>query len=106
MDPRIIGMLILISSIIAVYIIVPMIAVSRHNNNIKPILAGVYETKTGNVRVTVTGIVRNMVSYEFKDPDDFNKLKNGSMTLTEFDSIFTYLYTDYKTLVYKINKTN
>lgn len=103
MDPRIIAMLILISSIIAVYIIVPMIAVSRH---IKPILAGVYETKTGDVRVTVTGIVRNTVSYEFKDPDDFNKLKNGSMTLTEFDSIFTYLYTDYKTLVYKINKTN
>lgn len=96
-------MLILISSIIAVYIIVPMIAVSRR---IKPILAGVYETKTGNVRVTVTGIVRNTVLYEFKDPDDFNKLKNGSMTLTEFDGIFTYLYTDYKTLVYKINKTN
>lgn len=103
MDARI-GMLIIISLIIAVYIIVPMIAVNRHN--IKPILAGVYETKTGNVRVTVIGIVRNTVSYEFKDPDDFNKLKNGSMPLTEFDSIFTYLYTDYKTLVYKINKTN
>lgn len=103
MDFRI-GMLIIISSIIAVYIIVPMIAVSRHN--IKPILAGVYETKTGNVRVTVTGIARNTVSYEFEDPDDFNKLKKGSMKLTEFDNIFTYLYTDYKTLVYKINKTN
>lgn len=33
-------------------------------------------------------------------------LKKGSMKLSEFDNIFTYLYTDYKTLVYKINKTN
>jgi hypothetical protein len=81
-----------------------MIALRRHN--IKPILAGVYETKTGNVRVTVIGIERNTVSYEFEDPDDFKKLKKGSMKLTEFDNIFTYLYTDYKTLVYKINKTN
>ena len=89
--------------IFAVYAIV-IIAISRHK--IKPILAGVYETQTGNIRVTVTGIARNTVSYEFEDPDDFNKLKKGSMTLTEFDSIFTYLYTDYKTLVYKINKTN
>ena len=98
-----IAMIILISSIIAVYVI-PMIAIGRHK--IKPILAGVYATQTGNIRVTVIGIERNTVSYEFKDPDDFNKLKKGSMTLTEFDSIFTYLYTDYKTLVYKINKTN
>lgn len=101
MDIRI-GMLIFLL-VMSAYVI-PMIIIGRHK--IKPILAGVYETKTGNVRVTVTGIARNTVSYEFKDPDDFNKLKNGSMTLTEFDSIFKYLYTDYKTLVYKINKTN
>lgn len=98
-----IGMLIVILSIVAAHVI-PMIIIGRHK--IKPILAGVYETKTGNVRVTVTGIARNTVSYEFEDPDDFNKLKKGSMKLTEFDNIFTYLYTDYKTLVYKINKTN
>ena len=102
MDFRI-GMLIIILSIIAAYVI-PMIAIGRHK--IKPILAGVYATQTGNIRVTVIGIERNTVSYEFEDPDDFNKLKKGSMKLTEFDDIFTYLYTDYKTLVYKINKTN
>lgn len=98
-----IGILIILL-IIAFYTIVPMIVIGRHK--IKPILAGVYETKTGNVRVTVIGIERNTVSYEFEDPDDFKKLKKGSMKLTEFDSIFTYLYTDYKILVYKINKTN
>lgn len=101
MDIRI-GLLIVLLVMTAYAI--PMIIIGRHK--IKPILAGVYETKTGNVRVTVTGIARNTVSYEFEDPDDFNKLKKGSMKLTEFDNIFTYLYTDYKTLVYKINKTN
>lgn len=102
MDVRI-GILIILM-IVVCYIIIPMIIIRKHN--IKPILAGVYETKTGNVRVTVIRIERNTVSYEFEDPDDFNKLKNGSMKLSEFDKIFTYLYTDYKTLVYKINKTN
>lgn len=96
-------MFIIISLIVTAYIIVPMIVLNKHN---KPILAGVYGTKTGNVKVTVIGIARNTVSYEFNDPDDYNKLKTGSMKLTEFDSVFTYLYTDYKTLVYKINKTN
>jgi hypothetical protein len=102
MDVRI-GILIILIIVVG-NIIIPMIIIRKPN--IKPILAGVYETKTGNVRVTVIGIERNTVSYEFEDPDDFKKLKKGSMKLTEFDNIFTYLYTDYKTLVYKINKTN
>ena len=101
MDFRI-GILIILL-VFACYMI-PMIVICK--DRVKPILAGVYEIKTGNARVTVIGIAHGMVLYEFEDPDDFDRLKTGSMKLTEFDNIFTYLYTDYKTLVYKINKKN
>ena len=92
--------------IIIVGCLLALISVICMSAQVKPTIGGVYETTTGNIRVTVIGIERNTVSYEFEDPDDFKKLKKGSMKLTEFDNIFTYLYTDYKTLVYKINKKN
>lgn len=81
-----------------------LIAVICNSAQVKPTIGGVYETRTGNVRVTVTGFSHDVVHYEFKDPDHFGWLQDGSMKLSEFNKIFVYIYTDYKTLVYKINK--
>lgn len=72
MDFRI-GILIILL-VFACYMI-PMIVICK--DKVKPILAGVYETKTCNVRVTVIGITRDKVLYEFEDPDDWNRLKKG-----------------------------
>lgn len=81
-----------------------LIAVICNSAQVKPTIGGVYETKNGNIRVTVTGFSYDIVRYEFKDPDNYDRLQEGSMKLSEFNRIFVYLYTDYKTLVYKINR--
>jgi len=95
---------------IAVIIIIggflALIAVICNSAQVKPTIGGVYETKTGNVRVIVIGFNSDIVRYEFKDPDHYGRIEKGSMKLSEFNRIFVYLYTDYKTLVYKINRTN
>lgn len=83
-----------------------LIAVICNSAQVKPTIGGVYETKTGNIRVTVIGFIGDLVHYEFKDPDHCGWLQKGSMKLSEFNKIFKYLYTDYKTLVYKINRKN
>ena len=95
-----------IAAIIIIGCLLALIAVICMSAQVKPILAGVYETKTGNIRVTVMGFCYDVVRYEFKDPDNYGRLQEGSMKLSEFNRIFVYLYTDYKTLVYKINKKN
>lgn len=84
--------------------ILALIAVICTSAQVKPTIGGVYETKTGNIRVTVIGYSYDIVRYEFKDPESYGRLQEGSMKLSEFNRIFVYLYTDYKTLVYKINK--
>lgn len=93
---------------IAVIIIIggllALIAVICNSAQVKPTIGGVYETKTGNIRVTVIGFSGNLVCYEFNDPDNYGRLQEGSMKVSEFNRIFVYLYTDYKTLVYKINR--
>ena len=84
--------------------LIAVIAVICNSAQVKPTIGGVYETKNGNIRVTVTGFGYDIVRYEFKDPDNYGRLQEGSMKLSEFNRIFVYLYTDYKTLVYKINR--
>lgn len=86
--------------------ILALIAVICISAQDKPTIGGVYETRTSNIRVTVTGFSYDVVRYEFKDPDNYGLLQLGSMKLSEFNKIFKYLYTDYKTLVYKINRKN
>lgn len=81
-----------------------LIAVVCNSAQVKPTIGGVYRTKYGNVTVTVIAYNNNIVQYEFKDPDHYGCLEKGSMKLSEFNRIFVYLYTDYKTLVYKINR--
>lgn len=85
-----------------------LIAVICNSAQVKPTIGGVYRTNhgnvTGNVTVTVIAYNNNIVQYEFKDPDHYGWLEKGSMKLSEFNRIFVYLYTDYKTLVYKINR--
>lgn len=95
-----------IAAIIIIGGLLALIAVICNSAQVKPTIGGVYETKTGNIRVTVIGFSYDVVRYEFKDPDNYGRLQEGSMKLSEFNRIFTYLYTDYKTLVYKINKKN
>lgn len=68
-----------------------------------PIVGGVYRITSDHIEVIVIDANRKKVTYQFNDPDDYNKIKEGSMTVSEFNNIFTYIYTDYKTLVYKIN---
>ena len=92
--------------IIIVGCLLALISVICMSAQVKPTIGGVYETTTGNIRVTVMGFSYDVVRYEFKDPDNYGRLQEGSMKLSEFNRIFTYLYTDYKTLVYKINKKN
>lgn len=84
--------------------ILALIIVILNSANVKPTIGGVYETKTGNIKVTVTGFCYDTVRYEFKDPYNYGLIQEGSMKLSEFNKIFVYIYTDYKTLVYKINK--
>ena len=93
-----------ISAIIIGCGILALILVICNSAQIKPTVGGVYETKTGNLQVTVIGFSYNTVRYEFKDPYNYGLLQEGSMKLSEFNRIFVYLYTDYKTLVYKINR--
>lgn len=93
-----------IAIIITVGGLLALIAVICNSAQVKPTIGGVYETKNGNIRVTVTGFSYDIVRYEFKDPDNYDSLQEGSMKLSEFNRIFVYLYTDYKTLVYKINR--
>ena len=95
-----------IAAIIIIGGLLALIAVICNSAQVKPTIGGVYETKTGNIRVTVIGFSGDLVRYAFKDPDNYGRLQEGSMKLSEFNRIFTYLYTDYKTLVYKINKKN
>lgn len=84
--------------------ILALIVVICSSAQVKPKIGGIYETKTGNIRVTVTGVGYDVVRYEFRDPDNYGILQEGSMKLSEFNRIFVYLYIDYKTLVYKINR--
>lgn len=100
-----------IAAIAAIIIIggfLALIAVICNSAQVKPTIGGVYRTKhgnvTGNVTVTVIAYSNGIVQYEFKDPDHYDWLEKGSMKLSEFNRIFVYLYTDYKTLVYKINR--
>lgn len=95
-----------IAAIIIIGGLLALIAVICNSAQVKPTIGGVYETKNGNIRVVVTGFSYDIVRYEFKDPDDYDRLQEGSMKLSEFNRIFVYLYTDYKTLVYKINRKN
>ena len=95
-----------IAAIIIIGCLLALIAVICMSAQVKPTIGGIYETKTDNIRVTVIGFSGDLVRYEFKDPDNYGRLQEGSMKLSEFNRIFTYLYTDYKTLVYKINKKN
>ena len=95
-----------IAAIIIIGCLLALIAVICMSAQVKPTIGGIYETKTDNIRVTVIGFSGDLVRYEFKDPDHYGCLENGSMKLSEFNRIFVYIYTDYKTLVYKINKTN
>lgn len=96
----------IVSAIIIIGGLLALIAVIYNSAQVKPTIGGVYETKTGNIRVTVIGFSGDLVRYEFKDPDNYDRLQEGSMKLSEFNHIFAYLYTDYKTLVYKINRKN
>ena len=93
-----------IAAIIIIGGLLALIAVICNSAQVKPTIGGVYETKTDNIRVTVIGFSGDLVRYEFKDPDNYGRLQEGSMKLSEFNRIFTYLYTDYKALVYKINR--
>lgn len=93
-----------IAAIIIIGGLLALIAVICNSAQVKPTIGGVYETKNGNIRVVVTGFSYDIVRYEFKDPDNYDRLQEGSMKLSEFNRIFVYLYTDYKTLVYKINR--
>lgn len=95
-----------IATIIIISGLLALIAVICNSSQVKPTIGGVYETKNGNIRVTVTGFSYDIVRYEFKDPDNYDSLQEGSMKLSEFNHIFVYIYTDYKTLVYKINRKN
>ena len=90
--------------IIIVGYLLALISVICMSAQVKPKIGGIYETKTGNIRVTVTGVGYDVVRYEFRDPDNYGILQEGSMKLSEFNRIFVYLYIDYKTLVYKINR--
>lgn len=94
----------LIAAILIVGSFLALIAVMGNSTQVKPTIGGVYETKTGNIRVTVTGVGYDVVRYEFRDPDNYGILQEGSIKLSEFNRIFVYLYIDYKTLVYKINR--
>ena len=71
-----------------------------------PTIAGVYKAGYGidTIKVTVIKADRKIVKYQFRDIDDYNKIKEGSMKTSEFNQLFKYIYTDYKLLVYKINK--
>ena len=93
-----------IAAIIIIGGLLALIAVIYNSAQVKPIIGGVYEIKTDNIRVTVIGFSGDLVRYEFKDPDHYGWIQNGFMKLSEFNRIFAYLYTDYKTLVYKINR--
>lgn len=93
-----------IAIIITVGGLLALIAVICNSAQVKPTIGGVYETKTDNIKVVVTGFCYDTVRYEFKDPYNYGLIQEGSMKLSEFNRIFVYLYTDYKTLVYKINR--
>lgn len=93
-----------IAAIIIIGGLLALIAVICNSAQVTPTIGGVYETKADKIRVIVIAYSNGVVQYEFRDPDHYGWLEKGSMKLSEFNRIFVYLYTDYKTLVYKINR--